>query len=100
MTKWPEKRACLTHSFNDNDFTNGEDCDECRSNITWNASIDAYRAALNEACSREELENFINDWLSQRHGFTYDGILARDLSDAIRKHLGVEDSKEGESNET
>lgn len=32
---------------------------------------------------REGLAKFINVWLSKRHGIAYDGVLARDLADAL-----------------
>ena len=98
MTNWPEKYNIHPP------YTGAELAEPNSRNIQFqygcNFACDAYRAALNEACSQEELENFINDWLSKRHGFKYVRILSRDLSDAIRKHLGIEDSKEGESNAT
>jgi hypothetical protein len=46
----PEKKACLTHSINDNDFTNdGENyCEECKLNNVWNACLTAVETAVRE----------------------------------------------------
>ena len=41
--------------------------------------------------SEEEMVKFINDWLSHRHGFQYDGVLARDFAKALSSKLEGKD---------
>lgn len=76
--KWPEKIEEFggTHS-------------DVQQAVGFNRAIDAWRAALNEACSRENLAIIIKAWAVNKWD-GYDNEINK-LADGIRKHLGLED---------